>query len=79
MSRVVGKYKKNLDNHMHGIKTMFRMKEEREEQIKAIGGKHTKANWFRNTKDNTTSTMTVPTTPGGKYKPVLLPVLHLEM
>ena len=65
MSRVVGKYKKNLDNHMHGIKPMFRTKAEREEQIKATGGKKTKANWFRNAKDNTTSTMTVPTTPGG--------------
>ena len=32
--------------------------------IKATGGKKTKANWFRNAKDNTTSTMTVPTTPG---------------
>ena len=65
MSRVVAKYKKNLDNHMKGIKTMFRTKEEREEQINATGGRKTKANWFRNTRDNTTTTMTVPTTPGG--------------
>ena len=44
---------------------MFRTKEEREQQIKAVWGKKTKASWFRSTTDNTTTTMTIPTTPGG--------------
>ena len=65
ISRVVGKYKTNLDNHTNGNKKMFRTKEEREEFYKAEGGRKTKSNWFRGDKERTTTTTKVPTTPGG--------------
>ena len=65
ISRVVGKYKNNLENHVSGEKRMFRTKEERNTYILINGGKKTKSNWFRGDSNNTTTTSTVPTTPGG--------------
>ena len=63
MSRVVAKYTTSLENHLTGKKTMYRDRVEREAQVKARGGKSTKANWFR--AGGVTTTITVPTTPGG--------------
>ena len=63
VSRVIGKYTKNLENHRNGTKRMFRTREEREEQIKLTGGRKTKSTWYRT--DKTTTITTVPTTPGG--------------
>ena len=65
MSKVVGKYTINLQNHRNGLKSMFRTKEERTEQMKSTGGRKTKSNWFRGDSSNTTTTITVPVTPRG--------------
>ena len=63
LGRVLGKYKKNLDNHNLGIKSMFQTRQEREDYVKSIGARKTKSDWFR--KDATTTTTSVPTTPDG--------------
>ena len=64
-SRVLGRYNQNLANHNSNQKVMFRSRQEREKQIESDGGKKTRSNWFRGGKDRTTSTTTVPATPGG--------------
>ena len=71
ISRVIGKYKINLENHEKEVKNMFRTKEERESFFKTTGGRKTKANWYRGDKNNTTTTTTVPTTPGGLLAKVI--------
>ena len=64
MRRVVGKYMQNLANHSSGLKTMFRTKEEREAFHNTNGGRRTKSTWYRG--DGTTTTTTVPATPGSQ-------------
>ena len=54
---------------------MFRTKEEREHQVKAAGEKKIKASWFRSSIHNTTTTITIPTSPGGLLAKQLRSVL----
>ena len=61
LKRIILKYKTDLSNHVEGIKPLYRTRVEREHQnLSCSKERHT---WFRSS--GATSTLTVPTTPGG--------------
>ena len=61
LRRVILKYKTDLTNHLEGKKCLYRTRAERENQNHEI--RKERHNWFRSS--GATSTLTVPTTPGG--------------
>ena len=57
------KYKTDLANHKDGSKQLYRTRVERKIQKQSNGKENQKDTWFRS--GGATSTLTVPTTPGG--------------
>ena len=63
LTRVVLKYKTDLTNHVEGKKCLYRTGVERQQQKEMRGKQNQNDTWFRS--GGATSTLTVPTTPGG--------------
>ena len=68
-NKAVARYEKELENHIQGVKDIYRSKEERKIDTREKGGKASKDTWFRQAKrpgnrTKTTSVMKVPFTSG---------------